>query len=121
VQPFHVAAFVKDLQRDFAAPTVKQHLAGLRMLFDCLVTGQVLDTNPAHAVRGPKHVVKKGKTPVLNGDEARAMLDAIDTGSLIGLRDRALIGIKRREEVAALLNVDRTTLYRAFGVRVLTG
>jgi site-specific recombinase XerD len=93
VQPFHVAAFVKDLQRDFAAPTVKQHLAGLRMLFDWLVTGHVLDTNPAHAVRGPKHVVKKGKTPVLNNDEARAMLDAIDTSSLIGLRDRALIGI----------------------------
>jgi site-specific recombinase XerD len=93
VQPFHVAAFVKGLQRDFSAPTVKQHLAGLRMLFDWLVTGHVLDTNPAHAVRGPKHVVKKGKTPVLNNDEARAMLDAIDTSSKIGLRDRALIGI----------------------------
>src|ERR1700692_4189089 len=36
VQAFHVAAFVKDLQRDFSAPTVKQHLAGLRMLFDWL-------------------------------------------------------------------------------------
>jgi integrase/recombinase XerD len=36
--------------------------------------------NPAHAVRGPKYVVKKGKTPVLNADEARALLDAIDTG-----------------------------------------
>jgi site-specific recombinase XerD len=93
VQPFHVAAFVKNLQRDFSAPTVKQHLAGLRMLFDWLVTGHVLDTNPAHAVRGPKHVVKKGKTPVLNNNEARAMLDAIDTSSLIGLRDRALIAI----------------------------
>ena len=64
-----------------------------RMLFDWLVTGHVLDTNPAHAVRGPKHVVKKGKTPVLNNNEARAMLDAIDTSSLIGLRDRALIAI----------------------------
>jgi site-specific recombinase XerD len=93
VQPFHVAAFVKNLQRDFSAPTVKQHLAGLRMLFDWLVTGHVLDTNPAHAVRGPKYVVKKGKTPVLNNNEARAMLDAIDTSSLIGLRDRALIAI----------------------------
>src|SRR2546430_11660224 len=34
VQPFHVAAFVKEMQRDFTAPTVKQHLAALRMLFD---------------------------------------------------------------------------------------
>jgi site-specific recombinase XerD len=93
VQPIHVAAFVKQLQSEFAPPTVKQHLAALRMLFDWLVTGHVLDVNPAHAVRGPKYVVKKGKTPVLNGDEARALLDAIDTGSLIGLRDRALIGV----------------------------
>ena len=39
VQPFHVAAFVKDLQGEFSPPTVKQSLAALRMLFDWLVTG----------------------------------------------------------------------------------
>ena len=93
VQAFHVAAFVKHLQGEFSPPTVKQHLAGLRMLFDWLVTGHVLETNPAHAVRGPKYVVKKGKTPVLNTDEARALLDSINTTSLPGLRDRALIGL----------------------------
>jgi site-specific recombinase XerD len=93
VQPFHVAAFVKELQSQFAPPTVKQHLAALRMLFDWLVTGHILDTNPAHAVRGPRYVVTKGKTPALAVDEARALLDAIPTGSLTGLRDRALIGV----------------------------
>ncbi len=61
------------------------------MLFDWLVTGQIIPTNPAHAVRGPKHIVKAGKTPVLDRDEAHALLDSIDTGTLIGLRDRALI------------------------------
>ncbi len=93
VQAFHVAAFVKELQGEFSPPTVKQHLAALRMLFDWLVTGHIIETNPAHAVRGPKYVLKKGKTPVLNTDEARALLDAIDTTSLPGLRDRALIGV----------------------------
>jgi len=92
VQAFHVAAFVKHLQGQFTPPTVKQHLAALRMLFDWLVTGHVIAVNPAHAVRGPKYVVKKGKTPVLQADEARTLLDAIDTGTPIGLRDRALIG-----------------------------
>ena len=72
VQSFHVAAFIKDLQDELSPPTVKQHLAALRMLFDWPVTGQVIDVNPAHAVRGPKYVVKKGKTPVLTADEARA-------------------------------------------------
>ena len=92
VQAFHVAAFVKDLQGQFSPPTVKQHLAAIRMLFDWLVTGHIIEVNPAHAVRGPKYVVKKGKTPVLQPEEARALLDAIDTSTLIGLRDRALIG-----------------------------
>ncbi len=42
------------------------------MLIDWLITGQVLPTNPAAAVRGRNHVVKTGKTPVLEGAERRA-------------------------------------------------
>ena len=52
------------------APTVKQHLACIRMLFDWLVTGQVMPSNPAHSVRGPRHSVSKGSTPVLSSEEA---------------------------------------------------
>ena len=90
VRPLHVAAYIEGLP--LATPSVKQHLAALRMLFDWLVIGHVIEVNPAHAVRGPKHVVKLGCTPVLERDEARTLLDSIDTGTLIGLRDRALIG-----------------------------
>jgi integrase len=43
-------------------------------------------------VRGPKYVVKRGKTPVLSSEEARKLLDSIESNTLIGLRDRALIG-----------------------------
>ena len=53
VQPFHVAAFVHDLQDELSPPSVKQHLAAIRMLFDWLVTGHVIEANPAHSVRGP--------------------------------------------------------------------
>jgi site-specific recombinase XerD len=93
VQPVHVAAYVEDLQGRVAAPTVKLHLAALRMLFDWLVVGQVMPANPASVVRGPKHSVKKGKTPVLTADEARELLDAINTAGIVGLRDRALIAL----------------------------
>jgi site-specific recombinase XerC len=58
---------VKDLQQTHGAPGVKQQLAAVRMLFDWLITGQIVPMNPAVAVRGPKHVVKTGKTPVLEG------------------------------------------------------
>ncbi len=93
VEPVHVAAFVEDQLREHSKPTVKLRLAALRMLFDWMVIGQVIPTNPAHAVRGPKHTQKKGRTPVLTVEEARTLLDSIDTASLPGLRDRALIGL----------------------------
>jgi site-specific recombinase XerD len=91
IRPFDVAAWVKDLQQKHGAPGVKQQLAVVRMLFDWLVTGQVVPMNPAAAVRGPKHVVKTGKTPVLEGDEWRKLLASIPTTTLRDLRDRALI------------------------------
>jgi site-specific recombinase XerC len=81
------------LQTTAAKPTVKLHLAAIRMLFDWLIIGQVLAVNPAHAVRGPKHVVKRGKTPVLTEEQARQLIQSLDTSTLVGLRDRALIGV----------------------------
>ena len=93
IAPLHVAAYIEELQRRLAAPSVKLHLAALRMLFDWLVVGQVIPINPASSVRGPRHSAKKGKTPVLSADETRTLLAAIDTSALIGLRDRALIAL----------------------------
>ena len=91
VEPVHVAAYVEALQAALAAPTVKQHLACIRMLFDWLVTVQVMPSNPAHAVRGPRYSVGKGSTPVLSSDEARELLRGMDISTPIGLRDRAII------------------------------
>jgi len=91
IRPFDVAAWVEELQEYHSAPGVKQQLAAVRMLFDWLITGQVMPSNPASAVRGPKHVVKTGKTPVLEGGEWRRLLESIPTDTVRGLRDRALI------------------------------
>jgi integrase/recombinase XerD len=93
IEPLHVATYIEALQERMAKPTVKQHLAAIRMLFDWLVTGGILASNPATSVRGPKHVIKRGKTPVLTTDQARMLIDSIDTSTLVGLRDRALIGV----------------------------
>ena len=93
VQPVHVAAWIEVSTRELAAPSVKQRLAALRHLFDWLVNGQVVPVNPAHTVRGPRHVVTTGQTPVLDPAEARALLDSIDVSTHAGLRDRALIGL----------------------------
>ena len=99
VRPLHVGAYIEQLGQAFSIPSVKQHLAALRMLFDYLVMGHVLEVNPAASVRGPKYSIKKGKTPVLAAEEARLLLDSIPTADvrgqpiLVGLRDRAMIAV----------------------------
>ena len=108
-----VAAYIE--QHPGAAPTVKQHLAAIRMLFDWLVTGQVIPMNPASSVRGPKYVVKRGKTPVLKADQARTLLDSIETDSIVGLRDRAIIGLDvlhLRARSAAVVTCGSRTITR---------
>src|ERR1700730_513238 len=42
VKPIHVASFIEELLQDLSKPTVKQHLAALRMLFDWLVVGHII-------------------------------------------------------------------------------
>ena len=93
ISPIAVATYIEEMHGRYRAPTIKQHLAAIRRLFDWLVTGQVMPTNPATSVRGPTHVVRTGKTPVLQPAEARLLLDTIDTSTLPGLRDRALLGV----------------------------
>src|SRR6516164_2934891 len=73
--------------------TLRQHLAAIRMLFDHLVTGGVLEHNPALSVKAPHQQVGKGKTPVLAAEETGELLRSIDTDTVVGLRDRALIGV----------------------------
>ncbi len=93
VAPLHVATWIEAQTREVSAPTVKQRLAAIRHLFDWLVVGQVVPVNPAASVRGPQHIVKSGKTPVLEPAEARQLLDSIDATTPAGLRDRALIAL----------------------------
>lgn len=93
IEPVRVAEYIEGLSRTHSDLTVKQHLAAIRMLFDYLVAGGVLQSNPADPVKGPKVVITKGKTPVLSAAETRRLLDSIDATTIVGLRDRALIGV----------------------------
>lgn len=93
IKPVLVAAYVEELMIERVPQTVKQHLAAIRMLFDWMVTGQVIPMNPASSVHGPGYSITKGKTPVLSGEEMRELLESIDTSGIIGLRDRVLIGL----------------------------
>ena len=91
IRPNDLATYIAADLADASAPNVKQQLAAIRMLFDWLVIGQMMPSNPAASVRGPKYVVKTGKTPVLEGDEWRRLIDSIPTDTVRDLRDRALM------------------------------
>jgi integrase/recombinase XerC len=93
IQPIHIATWVECLKVRYSVASVKLKLAAVKMLFDWLSTGGMLQSNPAASVKSPRHIVRKGKTPALDPSEARQLIDAIDTTKIIGLRDRALIGI----------------------------
>ncbi|MFO7902238.1 MAG: tyrosine-type recombinase/integrase [Pirellulaceae bacterium] len=122
IQPVHVAAYIETLSKTvnqqtrkvYGKVTVKQHLAAIRMLFDWLVVGQVVPFNPASAVRGPKHTQDIGKTPHLEADEVRQLIDAVDSKTIGGLRDRALIGLMMHTfaRVTAALAMDVGDYYR---------
>ncbi len=113
VEPILVASYVEELRRAYSDLSVKQHLAAIRMLFDYLVTGGVLPVNPAASVRGPKVVIIKGKTPVLSAADARLLLDSIDSTTIAGLRDRALIAVMvfTFARVGAALHVNVRDVY----------
>ena len=49
IEPLAVASYIE--QHPGSAPTVKQHLAAIRCLFDWLVVGQVIAVNPAEIGR----------------------------------------------------------------------
>ena len=112
IAPLHVAAYIRT--HPGSAPTVKQHLAAIRSLCDWLVVHQVLPASPAAAVRGPKHVVTKGATPVLTPAEARSLLDRIDAATAAGLRDRALLSVMVYSfaRVSAALGMRRQDYFR---------
>ena len=91
VSPRDVGQYMDELAG--AIPTKKQHLAALRHFFDLLVTRHAVILNPAASVRGARHQVVEGKTPEITVEQARRLLQSIDTSHVVGLRDRAIVGI----------------------------
>lgn len=72
-----------------------QHLSALRGFFDRLVQRHVVILNPAASVKGIKDQVIEGKTPEMTLEQARTLFAALDTGNVIGLRDRAILATLR--------------------------
>jgi site-specific recombinase XerD len=93
IRPLHVAAYIEGKQTIMSAPSIKQHLAGLRSLFNWLVVKQAVPSNPVLFVKGPRFSREVGVTPILEPAQMRALLDSLASDSLKSLRDRAIIAV----------------------------
>jgi integrase/recombinase XerD len=108
IRPLHVSAYIEG--KPLTAPSIKQHLAALRGLFNWLVIKQVVPDNPAMFVKGPKFSRTVGITPIMEAEQVRVLLDSIpvtrkvklpkkhgggfkEVADIKGLRDRAAIAI----------------------------
>jgi integrase/recombinase XerD len=108
IRPLHVSAYIEA--KPLTAPSIKQHLAALRGLFNWLVIKQVVPDNPAMFVKGPKFSRTVGITPIMEAEQVRVLLDSIpvtrkvklpkkhgggfkEVTDIKGLRDRAAIAI----------------------------
>lgn len=93
IEPLHVAAWVEQLTESHSPATVKQRLAAVRELFRWLASGGVLASNPAADVKGPKETVRTGKTPKLEAEDFRRLIDSLDGERVQDKRDKALISV----------------------------
>ena len=91
VTPGLAGRFIEELPG--SDPTKNLALAALRHFFDALVTRHAVALNPFSSVRGRKHAVVDGKTPQLAIQQARDLLASIDLSGVVGLRDRAVLGV----------------------------
>jgi integrase/recombinase XerD len=80
-------------QVEGSAPTKNQALAALRKFFDALVQRHAVALNPFASVSGVKYSVTEGKTAELGIEQARKLFHSIDAGHVVGLRDRAVLGV----------------------------
>jgi site-specific recombinase XerD len=133
IRPLHVSAYIES--KPLTAPSVKQHLAAIRGLFNWLVVKQVVPENPALFVKGPKFSRQVGITPIMEAEQVRQLLDSIpltrkikipkkhggghkEVPDLKGLRDRAAIAIMSYTfaRVSAVIGLERGD-YRMEGKR----
>ena len=93
IEPLLVSAYVEILTKRYKERTVQNVRSALVSLYDYLVAhGGEISFNPARPVRPPKFSASEGETPDLRPREVDKLFDSIDTSTIVGLRDRALLG-----------------------------
>jgi len=97
VKQAHVLAWRASLETaGLSQATIANRLSALSSLYKHLTDQQLTSSNPVAGVKRPKTGnagIGSGKSPTLSKRQVRLMLDAPNTDTLQGLRDRALLHV----------------------------
>ena len=93
IDPVSTAFYFKELKGELSTPSVKQHLAAIKQLFDWFVVKGVVSFNPAASVKGPRYSPKRGKTPALTREETKHLLNSFELKTIKDYRDRAILHV----------------------------
>ncbi len=88
LQPIAIRGYLGWLHKKNKKTTVARKLSSVRSFFKYLVKRGIIDDNPADAILTPKQ--DKTIPEYLPVDEMFRLLDSIQTGSLLDLRNRAI-------------------------------
>ncbi|MFC1758390.1 tyrosine-type recombinase/integrase [Planctomycetota bacterium] len=102
IESFHISGYIEQLRQLKSDATVKQHLAAIKMLFDWMVIQQIVPRNPAAAVRGPKIVVRRGKTPVFDEEGAKHFFDSFAKRAAAEDREMHVVEVRDRAFCAVM-------------------
>lgn len=109
VTPADVAAYLDAMCAVHAAASVRLHASALRSIFGWLAKAKMVTDDIVRAIHLPTGTVPRQQTAVLTPEQVRKLIRAIDTKSVVGLRDRALVGVIvytfAPPSVAATINV----------------
>ena len=93
IHPSHVAAWRDAMkQRGYTNATIRRRMIAVRALYSYFQLYGYVGSNPAHSklVKAPT-VPRDGKTVGLSSASCRLLLDAPDTTTPSGIRDRAIL------------------------------
>jgi Phage integrase, N-terminal SAM-like domain len=112
IEPMHVAAYVEALQDSAAKPTVKQHLAAVRILFDWLVIGQIIASGRRLSHDPPPHrrsrLQAKARLPRVSRDRHHRLSRGLAAPSKTPRRWRRTKAHARRSSTTAPVTRSRS-------------
>ena len=118
----HVTSFTHHLEDEGLGPRSRARvLSAVRRLLAYAMDQKLIDRDPLEGVKGPK--VQAPLPRVLRADESRALIDASDPATPIGLRDRAMLELLYGSglRVSELVSLPIASLDRRSGLLRVVG